>query len=297
MPKTTEAQGGKTKAAPKAKAKAKTTATTAATAAAGGAKKGKPKPKGSPKNKVGSGKKKSGKKTTGSPKNKVGSKSKTQAKGKGKGKAGTPKKKTAQRGAVGKTTAGSSSKKKQASPKGSKKKTTGTSPKAGSKTALRAKQLKQRFKQAKKPKLTRRKQTEERKRARIRNGILRREYLAARRAKAHSKFQIRCKKPFEDEIFDVDEFVKFLTERFKVNGKSGVVGNGKDATIQKSGTTIHVMSKQPFPKYYIKFLTKRYLKRNGLRDYVRVIADKKGSYELRYFNIQEEKEKSKKQEQ
>jgi len=236
--------------------------------------------------------------STSSPKNKVGSKSKTQAKGKGaKGKAGTPKKTTAKRGAAAAGASSSSKKGKGVStPKGSKKKTTATSPKASSKTALRSQQLKRRIKQAKKPKLTRRKQTEERKRAKIRNGILRREYLAARRAKAHSKFQIRCKKPVEDEIFDVDEFVKFLTERFKVNGKTGVVGSGKDSTIQKSGTTIHVMSKQPFPKYYIKFLTKRYLKRNGLRDYVRVIADKKASYELRYFNIQEEnKDKAKKQ--
>ncbi|ETO17384.1 Ribosomal Protein, Large subunit family member (rpl-22) [Reticulomyxa filosa] len=99
---------------------------------------------------------------------------------------------------------------------------------------------------------TRRKKTEERKRARIRNGILRREKLAARRAKSHSKFQLRCKKPVEDEIFDVDEFVKFLTEKFKINGKTGNVGAGKDSNIQKSGSSVHIQSKQPFPKYYIK---------------------------------------------
>merc|ERR1712129_626660 len=117
----------------------------------------------------------------------------------------------------------------------------------------------------------------------------RRALIAAWRAKATSKFQIRCRKPVEDEIFDVDEFVKFLKERFKVEGKTGQVGPGRPVNVQKSVSTVHVLSKKPFPKYYLKFLTKRYLKRHGLRDYVRVIADKPTSYELRYFNIQEDK--------
>jgi len=213
------------------------------------------------------------------PKSTPKAKPKTAPKGAPKAKATTPKK-TAKAGSA------PSSKKKTV-----KKDTKKTKPK--SKPQLKS--LRKRVKQAKKPKVTRRKQTEQRKRAKIRNGILRRQKLAARRAKAHSKFQIRCKKPVDDEIFDVDEFVKYLVERFKVNGKTGMVGQGKDSTIQKAGTTVHILSKQPFPKYYIKFLTKRYLKRNLLRDYVRVIADKKGSYELRYFNIQEEKDKAKKQ--
>merc|ERR1712130_119192 len=124
----------------------------------------------------------------------------------------------------------------------------------------------------------------------LKERIARRERIAAFRAKSTSKFQIRCRKPVEDEIFDVDEFVKYIKEHFKVDGKTGEVGPGRSVNVQKSVSTVHVMSKKPFPKYYLKFLTKRYLKRHGLRDYVRVIADKKSSYELRYFNIQDNKE-------
>lgn len=113
--------------------------------------------------------------------------------------------------------------------------------------------------------------------------------IRAIRAKAQLKYQIRCRKPVEDEIFDVDEYVKYLTERFKINGKTGQVGSGRPVAIEKAANTVHVASKVPFPKFYLKYLTKRYLKKNGLRDYVRVIADKKASYELRYFNIQDEK--------
>jgi large subunit ribosomal protein L22e len=37
-------------------------------------------------------------------------------------------------------------------------------------------------------------------------------------------------------------------------------------------------------------LTKKFLKKNNLRDWLRVIANDKDSYELRYFNIDEEEE-------
>merc|ERR1712087_446333 len=135
---------------------------------------------------------------------------------------------------------------------------------------------------------TKRQKAKAKRKKQLKRRIKRREKILAARAKATSKFQIRCRKPVEDEIFDVDEFVKFLKERFKVNGKTGQVGPGRAANVQKSVSTVHVLSKAPFPKYYLKFLTKRYLKRHGLRDYVRVIADKPSSYELRYFNIQED---------
>ena len=42
----------------------------------------------------------------------------------------------------------------------------------------------------------------------------------------------------------------------------------------------------------MKYLTKKFLKKNNLRDYIRVVANSKSSYELRYFqiNTQEEEE-------
>lgn len=41
----------------------------------------------------------------------------------------------------------------------------------------------------------------------------------------------------------------------------------------------------PFAKRYLKYLTKKYLKSNGLRDWLRVVASSKDTYELRYFQI------------
>lgn len=46
----------------------------------------------------------------------------------------------------------------------------------------------------------------------------------------------------------------------------------------------------PFSKRYLKYLTKKYLKRNSLRDWLRVVASSKDTYELRYFQINENDE-------
>ncbi|KAF4798956.1 ribosomal protein L22 [Turdus rufiventris] len=38
------------------------------------------------------------------------------------------------------------------------------------------------------------------------------------------------------------------------------------------------------------YLTKKYLKKNNLRDWLRVVANSKESYELRYFQINQDEE-------
>jgi large subunit ribosomal protein L22e len=41
-------------------------------------------------------------------------------------------------------------------------------------------------------------------------------------------------------------------------------------------------------KRYLKFLTKRYLKKSTLRDFVRVVATDKTTYSLSFYNVQGE---------
>ena len=41
---------------------------------------------------------------------------------------------------------------------------------------------------------------------------------------------------------------------------------------------------------YLKYLTKKYLKQNNLRDWLRVVASTKDAYELRYFQINNEED-------
>lgn len=73
-------------------------------------------------------------------------------------------------------------------------------------------------------------------------------------------------------------------ERIKVNGKTGNLGNAVTLGREKN-TKLVLTSDIPFSKRYLKYLTKKYLKKNNLRDWLRVVAAGKDSYELRYFQI------------
>jgi len=47
-----------------------------------------------------------------------------------------------------------------------------------------------------------------------------------------------------------------------------------------------VAAEQPFSKRYLKYLTKKYLKKQQLRDYLHVVATSASTYELKYFSIE-----------
>ena len=105
---------------------------------------------------------------------------------------------------------------------------------------------------------------------------------------------IDCTAPAEDKIFDVVAFEQFLLQRIKVNGKTGALG--KAVTVKRDGNKITVRSTAGFSKQYLKYLTKKFLKKNKVRDWLRVIAAKPKVYELRYFNIQEADEEEEEEE-
>ena len=83
-------------------------------------------------------------------------------------------------------------------------------------------------------------------------------------------------------------FENFCQDRFKVAGKTGNLGSA--ITIARNGTTLVVKSNGSvaYPKRYLKYLTKKFLKKNQLREWLKVISSDKNTYELRYFNIGQE---------
>ncbi|GIX93755.1 60S ribosomal protein L22 [Caerostris darwini] len=94
--------------------------------------------------------------------------------------------------------------------------------------------------------------------------------------------------PVEDKIMDAADFEKFLHERIKVSGKTNNLGTS--VKIERSKAKITVIADCKFTKRYLKYLTKKYLKKNNLRDWLRVVASGKDDYELRYFQINSEEE-------
>ncbi|GAB6019693.1 60S ribosomal protein L22 [Chamberlinius hualienensis] len=109
-----------------------------------------------------------------------------------------------------------------------------------------------------------------------------------KKKKTQLKFTLDCSHPVEDGIMNAGDFEKFLRQRIKVGGKTNNLG--KDVTIEKTKAKIIVTADIQFSKRYLKYLTKKYLKKNNLRDWLRVVASGKDSYELRYFQINNDEE-------
>ncbi len=87
----------------------------------------------------------------------------------------------------------------------------------------------------------------------------------------------------------LDDFEKFLHERIKINGKAGNLGDKVRITKERNSRLV-VIAEQPFSKRYLKYLTKKYLKKQALRDFLRIIAtpNSKNSYVLKYFEVTNE---------
>lgn len=108
---------------------------------------------------------------------------------------------------------------------------------------------------------------------------------ATKTKKKTKTFVLDCARPVDDKIMEIGSFEKFLKDRLKVNGKAGVLGDA--VTITKEKSKIVVTTEIDMSKRYLKYLTKKYLKKHNVRDWLRVVASNKDRsvYELRYFNI------------
>merc|ERR1712195_430294 len=83
------------------------------------------------------------------------------------------------------------------------------------------------------------------------------------------KFTVDCSQPVDDGIMDAASFEKFLQDRIKVSGKTGNLGDM--VTVSRDKAKVTVASDIPFSKRYLKYLSKKYLKKQQLRDWLHVI--------------------------
>eukprot|EP00927_Polykrikos_kofoidii_P043049 TRINITY_DN3709_c0_g1_i1.p2 TRINITY_DN3709_c0_g1~~TRINITY_DN3709_c0_g1_i1.p2 ORF type:complete len:124 (-),score=36.05 TRINITY_DN3709_c0_g1_i1:95-466(-) len=110
--------------------------------------------------------------------------------------------------------------------------------------------------------------------------------VAAKGKKQQLKFSVDCQQPADDTILTPGDLEKFFKDRIKVDGQAGNLGDKVQVTREKA--KIQISAEAPFSKRYLKYLSKKYLKKQQLRDFLRVVAPSKTSYELRYFNINED---------
>mmetsp|Transcript_127858 Transcript_127858/g.370022 ORF Transcript_127858/g.370022 Transcript_127858/m.370022 type:complete len:119 (-) Transcript_127858:71-427(-) len=101
-----------------------------------------------------------------------------------------------------------------------------------------------------------------------------------------TKFVIDCTQPVDDKVLDMGLFENYLQERIKIGGKTGALA-ANDVVISKDRTKLTVTSPASlgFSKRQLKYLSKRFLKKHKLRDYLRIVASSKNSYEMKFFAI------------
>merc|ERR1712203_727833 len=97
----------------------------------------------------------------------------------------------------------------------------------------------------------------------------------AKAKKPTHKFVIKCTDPVEDNVLVLSDFEQYLTQRIKVDGK--INNLGQSVTIAKDKDALIVETKIVF--------SKRYLKQQEPRQYLRVIATGKNGYELKFPHV------------
>ncbi|KAL1297253.1 hypothetical protein AAFC00_004812 [Neodothiora populina] len=107
---------------------------------------------------------------------------------------------------------------------------------------------------------------------------------AKKSQKITKKYIINAQQPTNDKIFDPFAFTTFLQSRIKVEGLTGNLGEKILVNDLKDGR-IEVVAHQEFSGRYLKYLTKKFLKKQQLRDWLRVVSTSKGVYELRFYNV------------
>lgn len=96
-------------------------------------------------------------------------------------------------------------------------------------------------------------------------------------------YVVDLKQPIDDGVFEITDFENHMKQSLKLNGKKGL----EQVEISSKDHRLTISTKIIFSKRYIKFLAKKYLKKQELRDYLRVIATDKNTYTIKFVNISE----------
>jgi large subunit ribosomal protein L22e len=90
----------------------------------------------------------------------------------------------------------------------------------------------------------------------------------------------------DDKVFEMGSFEAYLQSRIKINKKIGQLSqNSVVLSTDRTKMTVTSPAELNFSKRQLKYLTKRYLKKQQLKEFLRVIAASKNSYELRYYKV------------
>ncbi|KAG8348724.1 putative Ribosomal L22e protein family [Trypanosoma vivax] len=109
--------------------------------------------------------------------------------------------------------------------------------------------------------------------------------------KGKKTFKIDCSIPAGDGIFSEEilgNFERYFQDNVKLNGRKGMLTSKVQVNMNEN--VLSITTSMAYRKKYFKYLTKKFLKKKDLRDWIRILAKGKDTYQLKYFNIQDPEE-------
>lgn len=111
-----------------------------------------------------------------------------------------------------------------------------------------------------------------------------------KKEKSYKKYYVNFDAAVSNSLLALESAVKYLNNNIKVNGLKGKlsdsvkVGATDKGDKQKNTILIQADNKMKFSKRYIKYLVKKFLKKENISLYLRVIAQGSSTYIVKLFN-------------
>lgn len=111
-----------------------------------------------------------------------------------------------------------------------------------------------------------------------------------KKEKSYKKYNVDFNAPVSNNLVSLEAAIKYLNSNIKVNGiKKNLSDSVKVASTdskdkKKNTIVVSADTKMKFSKRYIKYLVKKFLKKENISLYLRVIATGPSTYTVKLFN-------------
>lgn len=111
-----------------------------------------------------------------------------------------------------------------------------------------------------------------------------------KKEKSYKKYTVDFNEAVSQNLVSLEAAIKYLEANIKVNGvknklSDSVKVSSTDKTERKKNSIlVQADNKMKFSKRYIKYLVKKFLKRENIALYLRVIANGSSNYVVKLFN-------------
>ena len=111
-----------------------------------------------------------------------------------------------------------------------------------------------------------------------------------KKEKTYKKFTVDFNQAVSNNLLSLEAAIKYLNSNIKVNGLKNKLGESvkvaaADKNVkQKNSLVVSVDNSMKFSKRYVKYLVKKFLKRENISLYLRVISSGSNNYLVKLFS-------------